>query len=125
MQGLTERRVMSLVDEALHRVVSHDEHGRPVTENEAFFAETGRFPSNEEIAQFIEHTLAQEAGETLSARRARMGQNAPKPTPPDSRGHSPRTLPARAASSRAVASKDLSQEEMDELSLQILRQVSG
>lgn len=130
MQTLTERRILGLVDETLARVVGRDEHGRPITELEAFIAESGEPPTNEQIAAYIEQQLAAEADETLSARRARYGMNAPKPsgttgeskpTPQDSRGLSPRTLPARAASSRAAPKRELTQAEMDEESLAIMR----
>jgi hypothetical protein len=134
MQSLTERRILGLVHETLSRVVGRGESGEPLTELDAFIAEAGEPPTDEQIAAYIEQQLAAESGETLSARRARQGQNAPqptgmtgesKPTPQDSRGQSPRTLTARAASSRAVAKRDLTQEEMDELSMQILRSATG
>lgn len=135
MQSLTERQITRLTYEALNEVIGRDGDGKPVTRNEAFFAEHDRFPTDEEIAGHIEERLTADADETLAARRARQGNAATKPrqgmvttgetreAPTDSRGQVPRTLTARAAS-RAVPQKslnDLTDEERDELSLQIWR----
>lgn len=132
LQNLTERALVRRAFEALNETVGHDDKGKPITRNEAFFAQHDRFPTDDEIAEFLEHQLAEEAAETLSARRARLANAATKASeagtmgetraaPQDSRGQSPRTLTARAAATRPTPKKEMTQEEMDEESLKILR----
>ncbi len=97
---------------------------------EAFVAEHGRPPTDDEIAE----ALAERATPRAKARsewRARIGKNAPaastatpsvdvRATQMD-RGPSPRTLTSRAASEKAAAAPAWSQEAADEESLRIIR----
>lgn len=114
----------------LSEVVRYDERGQPVTRNQAFKEDHGSEPTDDQIAEYLE-SLAKERAEIRAARRARMGQSAPKQpsqgvpegdlkTAQPDRGQSPRTLTSRAATEKATAAKPWSQEAADEESLRIL-----
>lgn len=114
----------------LDEVVGHDAKGRPVTRMQAYVAEHGAEPSDEEIAEYLEDQAAKRA-KIRQERLARMGRGAQqkpsegvptgdlKTAQPD-RGQSPRTLTSRAASEKAAAAKPWSQEAADEESIRIL-----
>lgn len=116
----------------LSEIVGYDDRGQPVTRREAFKAEHGEEPSDEDVADYLEHQAKQRA-QIRQERRARMGQSATQPpsegnptgdlkTAQPDRGQSPRTLTSRAASEKATAPKPWSQEQADEESLRILSQ---
>lgn len=114
----------------LDEVVGHDDRGRPVTRNQAYKAEHGTEPTDDEIAEYLE-SLAEKRAQIRQERRARMGLGATqtpsqgnptgdlKTAQPD-RGQSPRTLTSRAASERATVPKPWSQEAADEESIRII-----
>lgn len=116
----------------LNETVGHDERGRPITRLQAFVAEHGSEPSDDDVAEFLEHQAKQRA-QIRRDRLARIGKAAPAAVPgngksgdqseaqPD-RGQSPRTLTSRAASEKASAQRPWSQEAADEESIRILSQ---
>lgn len=113
----------------LHEVLGKDARGNPVTRLDAYLAEHGKPPDDDEIAEFLE-TQAKPRAQARSEWRTRIGKNAPpasmatpsvdvRATQMD-RGPSPRTLTSRAASEKAAAAPTWSQEAADAESLRII-----
>lgn len=115
---------------ALDEVIGKDARGNPVTRLQAFQAEHGKPPDDSEIAEFLEYRATPRA-QARSVWRERIGKSAPQPpsqgvpsgdvraTQMD-RGPSPRTLTSRAASERAAATPEWTQEAADAESIRIL-----
>jgi hypothetical protein len=129
----TEDEAVNEAFRALHEVVGHDEQGRAVTRNEAYFNQFGSYPDNDVIAEHLDLLARQRAEARQNSAWAKRGQspsNGSQPLPhgdpipkaqPANRGPSPRTLTSRAASEKASPPKQWSQEAADEESLKILQ----
>jgi hypothetical protein len=125
----SDAEIAQAAKSCLDEHVGKDSNGRPVTRLRAFMAEhDGRPPSDDEIAEFLEHRAAQRR-QSRSAWHQRVGLGAqPSQGAPNGqtaatqtdRGPGPRTLTSREASVRASADKPWSQESADEESLRIL-----
>lgn len=109
----------------LEEVIGRTAAGRPITRLEAFEAEQGHPPSNDDIAEFLEHR-AQPISQARSAWRERIGKSAPNPSQgtPANQGQpvtaaKPRTLTNGASSTNASAPKPWSQQDADEESKRI------
>lgn len=109
----------------LEEVIGRTHAGKPITRLEAFMAEQGHPPSNEDIAEFLEHR-AQPAFKARSAWRERIGKSAPIPSQGASANQGqpvtaakPRTLTNGASSTNASAPKPWSQRDADEESKRI------
>jgi hypothetical protein len=129
----TEDEAVNEAFRALHEVVGHDERGRPVTRNEAYFNQFGVYPDNDVIAEHLDTVAKQRSEARQNSAWAKRGQSPtagsqplshgdPNPkAPPVIKGSSPRTLTSRAASEKASPPKQWSQEAADEESLRILQ----
>lgn len=126
----TPRQIVNEGFRILHEVIGKDREGNPVSRLDAYMAEHGHPPDDDEIAEFLEQQ-AQPLAQERTEWRARIGQKAPAPSQGiptgDQRaaqmvpGPSPRTLTSRAASEKATApSPKMTQEQMDEESIRIL-----
>lgn len=116
---------------ALEETVGYDENGRPVSRSEAYRQRFGDYPDDAAIAEYLDH-LAQERASKKSAWRARNGQSATHPSqgkPGENaigrsvKAATPRTLTNGTASQKATAPKEWSQEDADQESLRILKQM--
>jgi hypothetical protein len=131
VEELTPQEIVREGFACLDEIVGKDASGKPVTRLQAFQAENGKPPTDEEIAEFLEYR-AQPRAKARTEWRTRIGQKASPPSEgkptgvlqvsqPD-QGTSPRTLTSRAASEKASAPQKWSQEQADEESLRILRE---
>lgn len=113
----------------LDEVVGKTADGKPISRLAAFMAEQGHPPSNEDIAEFLEHR-AQPEFQARSAWRERIGKSAPIPSQgtPAIQGQpvtaaKPRTLTNGASATNASAPKPWSQADADAESLRIIEQL--
>ena len=128
----TEHEALAQAERVLSETVGYDAHGRAVSRAEQYRLQFGEYPDNDVIAEYLDGLAKQRAeARQNSAWRAKVAATPasqatrtgdPNPAAhPVSKGSSPRTLTSRAASEKASASKQWTQEAADEESLRILK----
>jgi hypothetical protein len=128
----TEAEAVAEAERSLMEIVELED-GRRMPRTEAYFLQFGEYPDNDVIAEHLDKLAqARVQAREQSAWRKR-GQSAPNGSEPlqngepnaaapqVNRGTSPRTLTSRAASEKATAPKQKTQEEIDAESIRILQ----
>ncbi len=126
----TEAEAIEAAFRAVNEVVGYDSQNQPVTRGEAYRQEFGAYPDDDVIAEHLDAQAKARAEARQKSAWRKRGDSAATPsqgTPngdPQAaqpvKGSSPRTLTSRAASEKATAPKQWTQEQADEESLRIL-----
>lgn len=131
VEEFTREEVGAVGLAALYEVLGTDSQGRKVTRIAAFIREHGQPPTEDQIADYLNGIAKARIEARQKSAWSKRGQNAPSASQalgdsnraPTVTGTRPRTLSTRDTSSRASApaNRELTQEEKDDLSLQLLR----
>lgn len=129
----TEAEAVEAAHRSLTEIVGHDPDGQPVIRAEAYRRQFGEYPDNDVIAEYLDEQAkarAQAREQSAWRKRGQSAANGSQPlqngepnaaAPQVNRGTSPRTLTSRAASEKATAPKQKTQEEIDAESIRILQ----
>lgn len=131
VEEYTEQQATDAAFAVLTEVVAHDRNGHPISRAEAYRAEFGDYPDNDVIAEYLDAQAKARIDARAKSAWRKRGESAPQASQATRNGDlkaegqpvkapSPRTLTSRAASEKASAPKQWSQEWADEESLRIL-----